>query len=125
MPKGRGAYVLTETAANDFREARRWSKARWGEQATKSYFRRLHEGAEYIAGHQTAIANRDDLTGHTNLGIYPVGEHYLVYVPIDKARIAVVALIRQVRDVPAILQANHFQIQRALNEALSESASKR
>lgn len=72
-----------------------------------------------------ADRGRQGLTGDTKLGIYAVGEHFLVYVPIDKARIAIVALIRQVRDVPAILQANHFQIQIALDEALKEFAAKR
>jgi hypothetical protein len=46
-------------------------------------------------------------------------------VPIDRDQVAIVALIRQVRDVPAILQANHFQIQRALNEALRKFSAKR
>jgi plasmid stabilization system protein ParE len=124
VPTRRRPYVLTETAARDFSDARRWSKARWGERTTRSYFQKLHNGAEYIAGHQAAIASRDELTGDTNLGVYPVGEHFLVYAPIDKNRIAIVALIRQIRDVPALLQANHFQIQRALNEALTEFSAK-
>jgi hypothetical protein len=47
-----------------------------------------------------------------------------VYVSIDRKRIAVVALMRQVRDVPAILQANHFQIQRALEDALKDMSEK-
>lgn len=115
MPKRRRSYVLTETAARDFRDARRWSQTRWGERATKAYFQRLHDGAEHIAAHQPAISGREELTGDTGLGLYPVGEHFLVYLPIDKTQIAVVALIRQVRDVRAILQANHFRIQRALN----------
>jgi plasmid stabilization system protein ParE len=120
VPKRRRSYVLTKTAARDFREARQWSKTRWGDQTTKSYFQKLHDGAEYIAAHQAAIASRDELTGNAGLGVYPIGEHFLVYVPIDRTQVAIVALIRQVRDVPAILQANHFQIQRALNEALEE-----
>lgn len=125
MPKRRRSYVLTETAARDFREARRWSKARWGDRKTKSYFQKLHNGAEYLAAHQTAISHRDELTRDTNLEVYPVGEHFLVYVPLDKTQIAIVALIRQIRDVPALLQANHFQIQRALNEAFKEFAARR
>lgn len=120
MPKRRSSYVLTETAARDFRDARHWSKVRWGDRATKAWFRRLHQGAEHIAAHQAAISSREELTGDPGLGIYPVGEHFLVYVPIDRKQIAIVALIRQVRDVRAILQVNHFQIQRALNEALRE-----
>lgn len=125
MPKRRRSYVLTETAARDFREARRWSKARWGDRTTRSYFQKLHNCTEYIAAHQTAISHRDQLTEDTNLEVYPVGEHFLVYVPLDKTQIAIVALIRQIRDVPALLQANRFQIQRALNEALKEFAARR
>ena len=125
MPKRRRSYVLTETAARDFREARRWSKARWGDRTTRSYFQKLHNGAEYIAAHQTVISHRDELTEDTNLEVYPVGEHFLVYVSLGKTQIAIVALIRQIRDVPALLQANRFQIQRALNEALKEFAARR
>jgi plasmid stabilization system protein ParE len=125
VPKRRRSYVLTETAARDFREARRWSKARWGDRTTRSYFQKLHNGAEYIAAHQTVISHRDELTEDTNLEVCPVGEHFLVSVSLDKTQIAIVALIRQIRDVPALLQANRFQIQRALNEALKEFAARR
>lgn len=118
MPRAASSYVLTETAARDFREARRWSKARWGNHATKEYFKKLHQGASHIAAHQAAISRREELTGDTGPGIYPVGEHFLVYAPIEPGRVAIVALVRQVRDVAAILQSNHFQIQRALEDAL-------
>lgn len=120
MARQRRSCVLTETAANDFREARRWSSARWGKKATSAYFRDLQHAAEHVAAHQAAIPARKELAHDRELGIYPVGEHYLVYVPLDGKRIAIVALIRQVRDVPAILKANHFQIQRALREALGK-----
>lgn len=118
MSNRRKSYILTETAAGDFREARRWSVARWGKKRTKSYFQQLHDGANYIATHQPAIAARDDLLGNTDLGVYPVGEHYLVYVPVNDTQIVIVALIRQTRDVPAILKANNFQIRRQLIAAL-------
>ncbi len=118
MSKRRKSYILTETAAGDFREARRWSVARWGKKRTRSYFQQLHDGADYIATHQRAITARNDLLGNTDLGVYPVGEHYLVYVPMTDTQIVVVALIRQTRDVPAILKANNFQIRRQLTAAL-------
>ncbi len=112
------SYILTETAACDFREARRWSVARWGKKRTKSYFQQLHDGANYIATHQPAIAAKDDLIGNTDPGVYAVGEHYLVYVPMSDTQIIIVALIRQTRDVPAILKANSFQIRRQVTAAL-------
>ena len=79
-----------------------------------------HDGAEYIAAHQRAIAPRDDLTGNTELGVYPVGEHYLVYAPIGDTQIVIVALFRQTRDVPAILKANSFRIRRQRIAALDK-----
>jgi len=125
VSKRRKSYILTETAARDFREARRWSVARWGRKRTKSYFQQLHDGADYIATHQPAIAARDDLIGNTDLGVYAVGEHYLVYVPASDTRIIIVALIRQTRDVPAILKANSFQIRRQLTTALKKLRARR
>jgi len=116
----RKSYILTATAARDFREARRWSVARWGKKRTKLYFQQLHDGAEYIVTHQRAIAPRDDLTGNTDLGVYPVGEHHLVYAPISDTQIVIVALFRQTRDVPAILKANSFRIRRQLIAALDK-----
>lgn len=125
MSTRRKSYVLTKTAERDFREARRWSLARWGVKQTKLYFQRLHDSAEYIAKNQRAISRRDDLTDDANLGAYPVGEHYIVYAPLDDSQIAIVALIRQTRDVPAILQANSFRIRRAIDIALKPLNKKR
>ena len=106
-------YILTATAEQDFREAKRWSLSRWGKELTGQYFADLHESAEGIAqSHSMTILIADT----SELGIYPVREHYLVYVPIAKNNIVIVALIRQTRDVPAILKANGFQIQRQLKE---------
>jgi plasmid stabilization system protein ParE len=121
----RKSYVLTETAERDFREAKLWSLARWGAKQTRLYFQRLHDTAEYIAKHRPAISRRDDLTDDESLGAYPVGEHYIVYAPLDDSQIAIVALIRQTRDVPAILQANSFRIRRALNVTLKPVQKKR
>lgn len=118
MAKRQRSYVLTETAAADFRSARRWSLSRWGEQKTQAYFEKLHTAAEFVATNQQAVAARDDLVGNTGLGTHPIGEHYLVYAPIGNERIAIVALIRQSRDVPEILAANSFQIRRQVKAAL-------
>ena len=106
-------YILTATAERDFREARRWSLSRWGKELTEQYFTDLHDSAEGIAQTQLAVQQIADTS---ELGIHPVREHYLVYVPIRKNSIVIVALIRQTRDVPAILNANSFKIQRQLKE---------
>lgn len=113
MPGKRRHYILTATAERDFWEARRWSLSRWGKELTKQYFTDLHESAKGIAQSHSAMPQLTDASG---LGIHPVREHYLVYVPISKKRIVIVALIRQTCDVPAILKANGFKIQRQLKE---------
>lgn len=100
----RKGYVLTARAAADLREARAWSRARWGKELTTRYFEDLHEGAQYIAENHASLRDRHDLAGGTALLLYPIREHYIVYEPLAPRFIAIVAVIRQGRDIPAILQ---------------------
>lgn len=116
MPKRKRRYILTATAERDFREARRWSRSRWGTELTRQYFADLHEGAEWIARNHHSLPERVELTGTSGLGVHPVREHYVLYVPIGKHQIAIVAMIRQTRDVPAILTANGYLVRRQLRE---------
>ena len=48
--------------------------------------------------------------------LHPVREHYLVYEPLDDHCIVIVAVIRQRRDVPAILQKWAAPLRRELSE---------
>jgi plasmid stabilization system protein ParE len=100
----RRSYVLTVRAEADLREARTWSRVRWGVELTSRYFQDLHDGAEYIAANHGSLRNRHDLAGGTSLHVHPVREHYIVYEPLTEGFIAIVAVIRQGRDLPAILQ---------------------
>jgi len=61
----RARYVLTARAAADLREARAWSRARWGKELTSRYFDDLHEGAQFIAENQSALRPRQELSGGT------------------------------------------------------------
>lgn len=121
MPEKR--YLLTARAAQDLREARAWSLARWGKQLTDRYFADLHAGAQYIAEHRSSLRSRDELAGGTALLLYPVREHYLVYEPIDANRVVIVSVIRQGRDVPAILRKWGLLIRRELDETRSRVAA--
>jgi plasmid stabilization system protein ParE len=112
----RARYVLTARAAADLRETRVWSRARWGKELTSRYFDDLHEGAQFIAENQSGLRGRQELSGRTSLFVYPVREHYIVYEPLAERFIAVVAVIRQGRDVPAILQKWSAPIRRELME---------
>lgn len=116
MAGKRRNYILTETAESDFREARQWSLSRWGKELTRQYFSDLHACAESLARNPARSTSIDQVSAAVELKICPVREHYLVYAPIGSNRIAIVALIRQTRDVPAILNANSFMIQRQLKK---------
>lgn len=116
-------YLLTLTAENDFRQARQWSRKRWGAALTQQYFKDLHEGAEYIAKNHNTHPEREELTGTYGIGVYPIREHYMVYFPVDQEMIIIVSLMRQTRDVPAIIKANHYLIQRELKEIMSKISS--
>ena len=112
----RKSYVLTARAAADLSEARVWSRARWGKELTNRYFEDLHEGAQYIAENHVSFRDRQELAGGTALRLYPVREHYIVYEPRGPRFIAIVAVIRQGRDIPAILQKWAAPIRRELIE---------
>jgi len=109
-------YTLTATAEEDLRTAKSWSLRRWGKALTKKYFSDIHEGAQYIAKNHGTFRSREDLTGDLDLSVYAVREHYLVYVPVSKNHIVIVAVVRQGRDLPAILAKGSFQIKQSLNE---------
>jgi plasmid stabilization system protein ParE len=115
----RARYILTARAAADLREARAWSRARWGKEQTSRCFDDLHEGAQFIAENQRALRERRELGGETSLLVYPVREHYIVFEPLAERFIAIVAVIRQGRDVPAILQKWSAPIRRELIEIRS------
>jgi plasmid stabilization system protein ParE len=118
----RARYVLTARAAADLREARAWSRARWGKELTSRYFDGLHEGARFIAENQSALRRRQELSGGAGLRVYPVREHYIVYEPLAERFIAVVAVIRQGRDIPAVLQKWSLPIRRELIEIRAKIA---
>ena len=116
MARKRRHYLLTATAERDFREARQWSLSRWGKELTRKYFVDLHESAEDIAQNLQRYASMEYRVGSSELKVYPVREHYLVYLPISGKKIVIIALVRQTRDVPAILKVNSYRIQRQLKE---------
>ena len=109
-------YLLTRLAESDLFEARLWSLSRWGRKLTREYFSDLHEAAEYVAIHHRTPSSREDLTGGTGLSIHPIREHYLVYLPVADQYIIIVAVIRQSRDVPKILDRAAFMMRREVIE---------
>lgn len=112
-------YFLTPGAVKDIRDIGNWSFERWGKETTLKYLAELHQGLEFIATHfETFKSNKTlaHLSGGTGLMIYPIKEHYVVYVPIGKKVIAVATVIRQGRDIPSLLKNSDFSIRRELKE---------
>jgi len=93
-----------------------WSLARWGGALTDSYLDHLHEGMEWIAKNQKKVSARNDLTAGTGLSVYPIREHYVVFLPVEKEHVIIVAFLRQGRDVAAILSKNGVRFARELKE---------
>jgi len=120
VARKRRHYILTVTAERDFQEARQWSLSRWAKDLTKQYFIDLHESVESIARNHKGLAAMEHLAGASGLSIHPLREHYLVYVPITDNYIVIVSLIRQTRDVPAILAASGYRIRRQLKEIVGK-----
>jgi plasmid stabilization system protein ParE len=112
----KASYVLTPTARQHLREAKAWSLTRWGQELTEQYFLDLEKAARYLAEHHSRVAARKELAGESGLGVYTAREHYIVYVPLRRDRIAIVAFIRQGRDIPALLSRHAPLIRRELDK---------
>jgi plasmid stabilization system protein ParE len=110
------SYVLTPTARRQLREAKAWSLTRWGEELTEQYFRDLENAATHLAANHARYTKRKVMTGGSELCLYPAREHYFVYEPLTDRKIAIVALIRQGRDIPALLSRNAPLFRRELDK---------
>lgn len=108
-------YYLTPTARRHLREAKAWSMARWGEKLTAEYFGALHEAAEDLAKNYKTYRPREELAGGTGLLLHPVREHYMIYEPLAKNQIIIIAVLRQGRDIPTILSKGKHAFARELS----------
>jgi len=87
-----------------------------GQRPDKPLLEDLHAGAEHIAENYASFRDRQALAGGTALLLYPVREHYFVYEALGPRFIAILVVIRQGRDTPAILQKWAAPIRRELTE---------
>jgi plasmid stabilization system protein ParE len=110
----KGNYALSPTARNQLREARRWSLERWGPELRRAYFADLDAAAQKLALIHNSLPSRTYLTGDAELHAYPVREHFLIYMPIDAFRIAIVAVIRQGRNLPEIVARYRYTVAKEL-----------
>ncbi len=109
-------YTLTRRAAEDLATLTNWSLTRWGEDLTDKYLEDLHQGTEQIAKSYKSLRSRSELAAGTGVSIHPIREHYIIFHPVGKEHIVILAILRQGRDVPNILRANSVRIERELKE---------
>ena len=114
MPKV--SYILTPTARQHLREAKVWSLTRWGEKLTKNYFNDLEKAAIFVANNHANLRKHSDISKNLELGLYPVREHYLVFLPLSRDKVVIVDVIRQGRDIPALLGKYGMLIQREIEQ---------
>jgi plasmid stabilization system protein ParE len=106
-------YFLSPTTIKRLRDHKKWSLAQFGHATTKKYFQDLDAGFEYIANNHKSLPTRKELTGQTTLCLYPIREHYAVYVPLHNG-VHIADILGQMQDIPTILQENAAAFQREL-----------
>lgn len=106
-------YFLSPTAINQLRDHKKWSLAKFGHSVTKKYFQDIDKGFKYIAENHRIFPARLELTGESGLSIYPIREHYIVYIHINNS-IHIVAILRQAQDIPHIINEGAAIFQREL-----------
>ena len=70
-------------------------------------------GFQYIADNYERFPARAEFTGESGLSVYPVREHYVVYVPMDDG-VHIAAVLGRAQDIPNILTENILSFQREL-----------
>lgn len=108
-------YHLSLTAIRQLKAHRAWSRRQFGEKVTRQYFADMDKGVRYIAKQYTALPARPELTGTTGMCIYPVREHYVVFVPLSQG-IFIASILAQSQNVPVILDECAALFRRELNQ---------
>lgn len=73
----------------------------------------MDEGFQYIADNYERFPSRFQLVGESGLSIYPVREHYVVFVPMSDG-IHIADILRQTQDIPNTLSDNAAIFQREI-----------
>ena len=120
MPR---TYFLSPTAINHLRDHKKWSLERFGHATTKKYFQDMDKGFQYIADNYERFPLRSELTGESGIYIYPVREHYVVFVPMSDG-VHIADVLGQAQDIPNVLSENAAIFQRETAQ-FAPSPSKR
>jgi plasmid stabilization system protein ParE len=78
------------------------------------YFHDLHEATQELAEHPNRFQSREELDGGTGIKLHAVRQHILAYERVNAHTVAIVAVLRQDRDIPNILRKGAYMISREL-----------
>ncbi|MGB9154614.1 MAG: type II toxin-antitoxin system RelE/ParE family toxin [Alphaproteobacteria bacterium] len=115
MPRN---YFLSPTAIGHLRGHKKWSIEHFGHTTTKKYFQDMDKGFQYIADNYKQFAARSYLTGESELSVYLMREHYVIYVPL-KDGVHIADILGRTQDIPNILRENASIFQRELSQVIA------
>jgi plasmid stabilization system protein ParE len=116
-------YFLTQRAIHSLNDIRSYSITKFGRPTTRRYFEDLTKGFSYLASKDVSVAKRKDIAGDHCLQVYPIREHYAVYV-ITSVGVIILDVVLQSRDIPNFLNKN-ITLLRAELRGLEKSLLKR
>jgi plasmid stabilization system protein ParE len=116
-------YFLTQRSIDSLRDIRVYSIVKFGKPTTRRYFEDLTKGFAYLASTDVSAATRKDIVGDHCLQVYPIREHYAVYVTTSLG-VIILDVVLQSRDVPNFLNKN-IALLRAELKGLEKSLLKR
>jgi plasmid stabilization system protein ParE len=114
-------YFLSPTAIEHLRAHKKWSLKQFGHKTTKKYFQDMDKGFQYIADNYERFSSRPEITGETGLCVYPIREHFVIFVPFNNG-VHIADVLSQVQDIPNILSENAAVFQRELSQILQKTA---
>jgi plasmid stabilization system protein ParE len=98
-------YTLTMRAEVDLDEFYEKSLEQYGPIQTNKFLADLKKAAEFVADNIGKAPTRAHLVGESGLSLYPVNNHFIAYRPVTVDHIVIIAIIRQSRDVAALIAA--------------------
>jgi plasmid stabilization system protein ParE len=98
-------YTLTRRAEADLDELHEKSLEQFGRIQTNKFMADLKKAAEFAANNIGKVPTRAHLVGDSGLSLYPIHNHFIAYRPVTEDHIVIIAIVRQSRDIAALITA--------------------
>ncbi len=102
----RAKYLLTRTAAEQYRRIIIETANRFGVSHAQKYRAALRDGFKKIAANQVIplSPHREELADGTGFYIHLIGHHYVVIVSVESKAIIIAAIFHERMDIPSRLK---------------------